>query len=108
MSTMTLNAAIHAWQPKPLNRTGDLSGWLQRMKQACPDPALGQVVYLDQQHFDRSELRQVTQQVGYLCIGFMADGSPRWKRGSVREINADAQPSVDPHHRVGHDLMTAR
>ena len=60
------------WQPKPLNRTGDLSGWKRRMKQACPNPKQGEIVYLDRTYLTEQSkkrcmsalaIRQLTLQV---------------------------------------------
>ncbi len=86
MSVTTFNAATNVWHAKPLNRTGDLSRWQRRMQQACPQPARGQVVYLDSTHFDRGEQRSVSLRIGYLCIGFKPNGEPLWQRGMVQEI----------------------
>ena len=61
------------WVASPLNRTGDLDGWKQKMKNTCPNPKLGQVVWINR---DRSS-------IGYKVISFSRYGDPIWQRGEV-------------------------
>jgi hypothetical protein len=61
------------WIAKPLGRKGDLNRWLERMSDACPNPKLGQIVWLD--HDDRS--------VGYKAIVLKGNGDVIWQRGQV-------------------------
>ncbi len=61
------------WVAKPLNRKGDLNSWIERMAQACPNPELGQVVWLNN---DRNS-------VGYKAIAFKRNGDVIWQRGQV-------------------------
>ncbi|CAH1524405.1 conserved hypothetical protein [Vibrio jasicida] len=74
------------WQPKPLNRTGDLSGWKRRMKQACPNPKQGEIVYLDRTYFDRAEQETVYERIGYKAINIAGNGEAIWQRGQVVRI----------------------
>jgi len=61
------------WVAKPLGKKGDLNSWIARMKEACPAPDLGQVVWLDN---DKNS-------VGYKAIGFKGNGDVVWQRGQV-------------------------
>jgi hypothetical protein len=61
------------WVAKPLNKTGDLEGWLLRMNQACPDPELGEIVWLRNRYGNTS----------YKAMGFRNNGDVIWQRGEV-------------------------
>ncbi|MFA0465414.1 hypothetical protein AB4524_00750 [Vibrio breoganii] len=78
---MTAHNIRTAWQPKPLNRTGDLQGWKRRMRNVCPNPQVGQIVYLDSSRFDPSEGVNVISRTGYKCLRFTQQGEPIWQRG---------------------------
>ncbi|MFA0465429.1 hypothetical protein AB4524_00825 [Vibrio breoganii] len=80
---MTAQNNRTVWQPKPLNRKGDLNGWRRRMQQACPNPKEGQIVYLDREEFDRSEGVIFHSRTGYKCLGFRASGDAIWQRGQT-------------------------
>ena len=54
------------WIARPLNRTGDLNGWQQRMKKLCPEPKLGEIVWLN----------NLRSKVGYKMKGFNRYGDP--------------------------------
>jgi hypothetical protein len=68
-----INQAENNWYAKPLNRTGNLDGWKQKMNNACPDPQIGQIVSLD---------RNGTK-IGYKVLGFNQYGEAIWQRGVV-------------------------
>ena len=61
------------WIPKPLGIKGDLNSWISRMAQACPNPKLGELVWLNNNK----------NSVGYKVIGFKRDGNVIWQRGQV-------------------------
>lgn len=63
------------WVAKPLNNKGDLNSWLQRMNNACPNPALGEIVWLN----------GYKARTAYKMIGFKASGDVLWQRGEVVE-----------------------
>jgi len=62
-----------AWIAKPLGRKGDLNSWVERMEAACPNPELGQVVWLD----------GYSAITAYKAIGFKRNGDVIWQRGQV-------------------------
>jgi len=61
------------WIAKPLNKTGNLKSWIERMEDACPEPELGQVVWLNN---DKNS-------IGYKALGFKRNGGVIWQRGQV-------------------------
>ncbi|WP_010178675.1 hypothetical protein [Glaciecola sp. HTCC2999] len=61
------------WIAKPLNLKGDLNSWVSRMKLACPNPKLNQVVWLEGNN----------KSIGYKVIGFKPNGEVIWQRGKV-------------------------
>jgi len=69
------------WLARPLNRTGNLSAWQQKMKARCPNPLLGEIVYLDKYYTDRFTGEQTNVSIGYKVIGFDRYGNPIWQRG---------------------------
>lgn len=77
------------WQKRPLGRVGDLQGWRQRMKQLCPNPQLGQIVWLDNNHWDRTTGQLIQSSTGYKVISFYANGEPVWERGQVIIFSTD-------------------
>jgi hypothetical protein len=65
------------WVAKPLNKTGDLEGWLSKMNRACPNPVLGEIVWLKSSYGNTS----------YKAMKFRTNGDVIWQRGEViREI----------------------
>ena len=84
MTQQTHSVSAQAyWEPRPLNRKGDLSSWLKRMRDACPQPQLHQEVYLDTSYYRRVDCQLMRQRIGYKCIGFRSDGEAIWMRGCV-------------------------
>lgn len=77
------------WQKRPLGRVGDLQGWHQRMKALCPNPRLGQVVWIENNHWDNGEGQYVHSSTGYKVINFRANGDPVWERGQVIILSTD-------------------
>jgi hypothetical protein len=61
------------WMPKPLGRKGDLNSWINRMEEVCPNPKLGELVWLNNDK----------KSVGYKVIGFKRGGGVIWQRGKV-------------------------
>mgnify|MGYP005992625905 FL=1 len=61
------------WVAKPLGRKGDLNSWVEKMETACPEPELGQVVWLNNNK----------NSVGYKVLGFKRNGDVIWQRGQV-------------------------
>jgi hypothetical protein len=86
------------WQPRPLNRKGDLSGWKQRMKQACPSPVVGQVVYLKREYFDNANREYVYERVGYKVLKLLSNGEAIWQRGQVVSIDEEEYQSSNYFH----------
>lgn len=80
-----------AWQPKPLNLTGNLQAWRNRMRQLCPNPTVGQIVYLDYPYSDSAPSQPTLKRVGYKFLGRAADGNPKWQRGQVIEMFSNAR-----------------
>ena len=77
MTYETRTSAIYetkaTWVSKPLNRTGDLSGWRKKMNQTCPNPRLGEIVWLNSSY----------GRISYKAVGFRSDGSAIWERGEL-------------------------
>jgi hypothetical protein len=69
------------WIPRPLNRKGDLSGWKGRMAAKCPNPSIGQLVWLDKEYTDRVTGEKTKSFIGYKVIGFNSFGDAIWQRG---------------------------
>ncbi len=82
-------ATSTGWQARPLNRKGDLSGWKKRMKEACPSPVVGQVVYLKREYFDNADREYVYEQVGYKVLKLLSNGEAVWQRGQVTRLDKD-------------------
>lgn len=74
------------WQPHPLNKTGNLIGWKKRMRNLCPNPKVGQVVYLHSRVYNQSENELIENLIGYLCIDIRANGEGVWQRGKVIDL----------------------
>jgi hypothetical protein len=74
------------WQPRPLNLTGDLQGWRLKMYNLCPNPKVGQVVYLESTGYDRAEGRTINNLIGYLCLNIRSNGEGVWERGQTIEV----------------------
>jgi len=73
MQNQTERLNKNGWIPKPLNKTGDLNSWKGRMLSLCPNPKLGQVVWMNN---DRNS-------IGYKVLSFRHNGEPIWQRGQV-------------------------
>lgn len=69
------------WKPRPLNKKGDLASWKSRMRAKCPQPKLGQIVWLDREQTDRFTGEKTYSAIGYKVIGFNSYGEPIWQRG---------------------------
>jgi hypothetical protein len=74
------------WAPKPLGRKGELSKWQQRMVNACPDPKMDEVVWLDGEYWDQISRSKKKSSVAYKVIGFKSNGEALWQRGQVIEL----------------------
>jgi hypothetical protein len=74
------------WQPRPLNLKGDLQGWKLKMHNLCPNPKIGQVVYLESRGYDQAEGQTINNLIGYLCINIRSNGEAVWQRGETTEI----------------------
>ena len=61
------------WIPKPLNKVGNLSSWIDKMRSLCPNPKLGQVVWMNNNK----------NSIGYKVLKFKYNGEPVWQRGQV-------------------------
>jgi len=61
------------WVVKPLNRKGDLDNWLRRMHSACPNPLVGQIVWINGNRASTA----------YKALGFKPNGDVIWQRGEV-------------------------
>lgn len=71
----------NSWLARPLNRTGNLSAWQQKMKARCPNPTLGEIVYLDKFYTDKFTGDKTSVTIGYKVIGFNRYGDAVWQRG---------------------------
>lgn len=69
------------WVARPLNRTGNLSAWQQKMKAKCPNPFIGQIVHLDKNYTDHFTGEKTVSSIGYKVIGFNRMGDAVWQRG---------------------------
>jgi hypothetical protein len=68
-----INQLDNNWHAKPLNRTGNLSSWKQKMNDACPEPQIGQVV----------SINSYDSEIGYKVLGFNKYGEVIWQRGEA-------------------------
>mgnify|MGYP003387051509 CR=1 FL=1 len=67
------NQSRTKWVATPLNKKGDLNSWLSRMTQACPNPVLGEIVWLS----------GYSSRTAYKAMGFKSNGEAVWQRGEV-------------------------
>jgi hypothetical protein len=79
----------NVWKPTPLNRTGNLSAWQRKMYAACPNPSVGEVVFLTTEHYDQAEGINMLNRTGYKCLNFKANGEPIWQRGMTVSVPVD-------------------
>lgn len=75
------NVHENNWLARPLNRTGNLSAWQQKMKALCPNPSIGQVIYIDKCYTDTYTGDKTPVSIGYKVIGFNREGDAVWQRG---------------------------
>lgn len=68
-----INQTDKNWHAEPLNRTGNLSAWKQKMHDICPNPQVGQVVSLNNNGSG----------IAYKVLGFNRYGEVIWQRGAV-------------------------
>jgi hypothetical protein len=61
------------WLVKPLNKIGNLDKWLKKMHDACPNPSVGEIVWLN----------GYQSRTAYKVIGFKSNGDAIWQRGEV-------------------------
>ncbi len=87
MANATSNTA---WIPRPLNRIGDLNSWKARMKRLCPQPKVGQIVYMESKKYDQDDDDYKYQRIGYKVLKLSRDNQPIWQRGMVVESCAEA------------------
>ena len=71
------------WQPRPLNKKGDLNTWKARMAAACPFPEIGMIVWLDKEYYSRTEQEYISESIGYKVIDIKENGEAIWQRGQV-------------------------
>jgi hypothetical protein len=69
------------WVARPLNRTGNLSAWQQKMNSICPNPFIGQIVQLDKSYTDRFTGEKTESSIGYKVLAFNSVGDAVWQRG---------------------------
>ncbi len=68
-----INQVENNWHAKPLNRTGNLNAWKQKMNGVCPEPRVGQIVSINSNG----------SEIGYKVLGFNRYGEAIWQRGVV-------------------------
>jgi hypothetical protein len=79
----TYNTEDSNWQPRPLNRTGNLTGWKARMSAICPNPASGRLVWLDKEYYCRDEQSLISESICYKVLKIATNGEAIWQRGQV-------------------------
>ena len=78
---MSLHNNTNQWIPRPLNRKGNFSGWKCRMAAKCPNPSIGQLVWLDKKYTNHITGEKTVSAIDYKVIGFNHFGDAVWQRG---------------------------